>query len=138
MALDKLLERTTVEFPRGLREKELKDLFKFVVGMFTKTEITYYPQKSVHVGNRFEKITDKVPVKTYNLRITDHVDNLFDSAGFECLKKDALDSGPLFHGIRFFTTPGYELSEIPSSRLKLIDSVRAAVEKYFSTHPKPI
>ncbi len=138
MALDELLAKTTIAFPRGVREKELKELFKFIVKTLPKTEITYYLNKSVHVGNRFVNMTEKVPVRASNNRITGHADNTFDCAGFECFKKDMLDSGPGFYGIRFSTTPGNELSEIPSSRMELMESVRTAVEKYFSANPKPI
>jgi len=135
MALDELIEKTTIKFPRRVCAKELRDLFKFVVRMLERTEIRYNMDNHFIVGNRFEKKTDKVLVRTYSNKVSGGIYRSADIVGFKCLKKDMLDCRLGFYGIRFCTTPGYELSEIPASRLKLMGSVRAAVEKYFSVHP---
>ncbi len=135
MALDELLERTTITFPRRVREKEL---FKFIVRTLDGIDITYHLDKSVFVGNRLKTRTDEVPVRAHYNRITGVVCSVRDDADFECFKKSTRVYGSGFYGIKFFTTPSYELSEIPPSRLKLMDSVRTTVEKYFSAHPQHI
>lgn len=135
MSLDKLLEKTEIKFPRPIDREEMHELFKFLANQLEGYEFNVHYEKEIRYGSRFNQSQKKIPIRIYNKKISGSVSNSNGMTGFECFKKDSIDSGNKFYEIKFFTPPGYDLEEVNPKDIATMDTVREKVKLYFSQNP---
>lgn len=125
--LQELLERTTINFPRSVEEKEAWALLEYV---------------AINVGNNcriwggfsgFFRVSEGQTEERYFAKIEGMLSKE-DGHVVACFSflRDEKDLEGSFFGLKFDTIPGYDLDELPREEVRLYDSVRDILNKYFN------
>lgn len=124
--LESLINRTTINFERELDFEEIVDMFRYLRSKLLHGKINYNFSGFGHVG------WDSTGSRDYEERyVADVSGNIHAKDYLLCnfsLDRSTTDK---FSALKFFTIPGYELSEIPEKELKLMDEARKHIENYF-------
>jgi hypothetical protein len=127
-----LLERTTIGFPRNLVPSEARKLLKYIsLKLEARARYREDVRHNVEGGidaSEVSKIEGAFEARLGNAK--------FYITPFSMVR-EICGYFSRFSGIKFFTTPGYELSELPEEELEAMDSVRKVVGEYFSENPSP-
>ncbi len=130
--LDKLMEASTIEFPRDLKSKELKKLLKYISN-----------QLPAHISGKLERhinfLSPDDSEKSIDYGSINFVAMIRDTKNFrfdafETYHND--DSGKI-SGIRFQTIPGYSLGDHDDKNVELWQDVRKVIESYFQQNSNP-
>lgn len=127
MAIDEVIERATIEFPRQLNENQVKDFLKYV-WQKSGYAVTLDETRKSSLGSIF---TEPREGDEFEEMQTD-LDGCFTksrgrSAGFSCEHK--LDEYTSFSGIRF-DIAGYDHG-IPEDLGLIFDTIRTHARHYF-------
>ena len=128
--LETLLERTKIDFKRNLKFKEFRDLLMYIQENL-KCEIEY---QFLSIGRIGSKYAGGKGMRHYVSKASGRISSKENMIGVSFDLEKSLEYG--FSGLKFFTTPGYYLEEIPERDIKLMDIVREQVEKYFKDRAK--
>ena len=123
--LETLLERTKIGFKRNLKFKEIKDLFRYIQKNL-QCEVEYQFLSNGRIGSMYN---NEKSIKQYVSKASGSIRSRENTIGVSFDLERSLEYG--FSCLKFFTTPGYDLNEIPSRDLKLMDEIKLQVENYF-------
>ena len=128
----KLLERTTINFPRSVDKEEAIKALEYISRNIGHCAISY---NFSGLGNIRDNLTEGDAVsEDYLIEIRGNIFSLEAPAiGAFSFIRDNKNILGMFSGMKFETTPGYELEEIPESEIKLYDLVRKRLEDFFRT-----
>lgn len=125
-----LIDRTTINFPRNVDEREAYSVLEFV-----SRDLDY----RVNGGNfgGFFLVEDGEVGEKYEAEIRGAISSIdFDErAGFSFLRDEKNLKGG-FSGIIFETIPGYSLEEHNRGEVKAWGEVRKSIDKYFEEDGK--
>lgn len=127
--LDEVTERSTVEFPKLINLREAEDLLKYIARN-SKVDIHY--NKSTNVRLLPAKHEDMMMRKAYcdNINGTIYsLERLMTNEDF-VMKPNSSDDYE-FKDLKFFNTPGWELSEYRKEAVQLWDDVKRVALEYF-------
>jgi len=127
MSLDQVLERTTINFPATIGTEEAEKLLEHIAAKLG-CRIEYHLSENMRL--EYDKQLKKICKSAESAKIRGGIYGKEICASFESFGFFA--SAPAYQGIRFFTPPGYDLSEISKEEIGLMDSVRKQVEAFFS------
>ena len=118
-----LIERTTIRFPRGLDEKEIKDMVRSLLVLdkgykFRLTQSGFFNAERDNSEDYINHISGTI-ARTEPFGLA----QISFELGHE-------EDYPTFVEARFFTTPGYDWEEISQDERALIDDLREDITKY--------
>jgi hypothetical protein len=139
--ITQLLKKSEIAFPRPLGLEDTIRLFERLAYKL-KAEVNYTKETCHRIEVRGQeylgcaaavrsdgelKISGTIYIPEYNHRT--------DSFSCPTVFIDDEEESLVYYkvrGISFFTTPGYELEELPEDSIKLMDAVRTEVNRYFN------
>lgn len=127
--LNEVTEKSTVEFPKSISLKEAEDLLKYIAKN-TKVDIHY--NMSTNVQLLPAKHEDMMMQKSYCDNISGtlySLEKLMTNEDF-VMKPNSSDNYR-FKDLKFFNTPGWELSDYRKEAVQLWDDVRKVSLDYF-------
>ncbi len=131
MALENLIERTNITFPRPLDANDVKPFLKYILGALPVPSSVEYSISKVNRLSRDEETPLYIRSRTSNFKVNGSVKFGRETADFD-LETDYDDNdNQVFTKLKFFTTPGYDIEAIPEERLKIMDAVRQTIKHYF-------
>lgn len=144
---------TNIDFPRPITESEVDDLIRYIIfeadNNNPKLQISINFSANRHYGRelvikQYESLEDvamrkgDIKLSGFATRIINSTKPQINSAGFSFRSGyDALDR-PVFEGIDFQITPGYEPGDLSSDDLRIMKDVKEATVKYFSANQKNV
>ena len=129
-----LEDLVTVDFEKLLSGEEV---FEMLTYLHVKKGYVFNGSFSgrFEIGQRFEDPEEKSPLypEAYPTEIKGRVsrkDSLFPATSFSFEQKSNSEKRGYFDSFRFFTTPGYEVIELPKDEVGLIRELRKDIENY--------
>ena len=129
MPLEKVIEKTTIEFPGPLTLKQAKDLLKYISKKLPANVHYKEGQFGTFIAQDTEVLEDEGTAE-----ITGAIIRLGDIIGSDAFQfEPSREDTSKLEKIRFSTIPGYdELTDYTPGVRQLWDEVRVLVEQYFS------
>ncbi|MBU3912557.1 MAG: hypothetical protein KKE50_00545 [Nanoarchaeota archaeon] len=119
---------TTVRFPHSIIAEEVSELMKYISSKSGCN--ARYTEEVVHVieaGGRVSEMNEVTSIRGYISAINLGVPIMPFS-----LERKLYDEGSRYSGLRFQTSPGYELQELPPQETSLMDTIRIVIGNYFT------
>ena len=123
--LQELLERTTINFPRSVKEREVYRILEFISG-----DLDY----KIYNGNfeGFFSIEGGELKEKYETKIKVAISSRdFNERGSFYFSSEIIEDSEVFTGIRFDTIPGYDLEEHAKEEVAAWVKIKKSVEDYF-------
>lgn len=133
MAIDDVLEKATIEFPRKLDLRNAENLLKSIAkDLHGNVRYTISEQKNI--GYHIIESQD-FQEKTINIQVNGSIDTKnFVLGPFKL--RTAENNYSSFSGINFQITPGWDIEDYRPEVIKLWDDVRKVVTNYFKKNKK--
>lgn len=134
MAIEDIVERTTINFPRIVDVDYLAQFFSSICRDLGY-EITYELKRSISVGSRYSgKKTGGAKNLAASVSGIIYARDSSNSARFSCIKSPR--THVVFSAIKFDTIPGYEIEEHDYREVQIWDNVRMYATRYFARERK--
>jgi len=129
MAIEEIMEKTIIKFPRPIGRMESENLLCYLSGKLPANisgKIEYF--KSF----RYDEKNESVVKENGTLRLTATINSFKDVMVFDSLESRPWDKGiSWISAIAFQVVPGWEFLDYHPKVQKLWDQVRGLVNKYF-------
>lgn len=128
---DNIIDRTTINFEESLLYEDVTEkYFPYLDKNIADSSVgfTFEGKGGITEGGRkqgINKLTGIIRTKKVM-----HLQMDFKGA-YVGEYTDTNDDAWAFNGFSFFTTPGYEVSELPKDEIALIDNIRDLTTKFF-------
>ncbi|MCR4284669.1 MAG: hypothetical protein NUV97_01330 [archaeon] len=140
--IEKLMARSTINFPRSIDHKEVGGLLTHVArGIGPATTINYRVSSNENIvpeRNNLGSLTGKHISDPGSATTSGNISTSYgEGSGAELaiisfdLKREHRTDIRGYDSMKFFTTPGYSLEELNPTELRLMDNVRAQVRGWF-------
>ena len=130
MSIDELTERTEINFPRNLDERELKKLVAYL-GEMLIANVDFIISENYR-ASRIISLSDKrTQIRLSSMEASGTIIGYNRSANFRC-KTIISDkySRNLITGMKFDTIPGYNIREHRQEEVKLWAEIKNYIESY--------
>lgn len=121
-----LEEITNIEFPHAVVASEIKEIMAHIC-YETGSEVNYSTKVSHRIRNLDEPICSEEVVEI-NGSITSHSPLAILSFS---ASREIVDNGSRYSGLKFLTTPGYSINELPAQEVISMQEVKQCAERYF-------
>ena len=127
--LEKLIDRSTINFPNLLNENQVEEFFEYLAKNSIKVKYNSTFSGIMMLNDSGELYQNK---NCLEISGTMREINSGGNSSFECPTK--IMGKNTFEGIRFQTTPGYDLEDHNLRDVKLWAKVRGLTQEYFSKY----